>query len=279
MPEQTILLVDDDRDLLQSLTIMLKAAGYNVLTAEDSIRAISETRLRQPDLIILDIGLPGGDGFMILERLRAMRLLANLPIIILSAQDPKIHRDRALSAGAIAFLEKPAEKQQLLAAIRQALGDPSTSATDGRPPAHKTEGTETKTILVVDDDPDVLRALSVRLRANGYDVIVASDAVNAISKARKDGPDLIVLDIGLPGGDGFRIMERLKNMAQTATIPVIVISGQEPSLNRERAIRIGAKAYLQKPVDSLGLLAEIRKVLGELYGIEGWGGDEIGSRK
>ncbi|MBB5059979.1 DNA-binding response OmpR family regulator [Granulicella aggregans] len=119
-----------------------------------------------------------------------------------------------------------------------------------------------KKILVVDDDPEMRLALSVRLRANNYDVCVAVDGVSAIAEARKHMPNLILLDLGLPAGDGFTVLERLHSMEAVAHIPVIVVSGRNRLANQERVLLAQAKAFLQKPVKNSQLLAAIEKVLG-----------------
>ncbi len=120
-----------------------------------------------------------------------------------------------------------------------------------------------KKILLVDDDPDVRLAMHVRLKANGYDTCFASDALSSIAEARKQQPDVIILDLGLPGGDGFVVIERLKRHPSLAVIPIIVVSARDVSGNKERAIKAGAKVYLQKPVENAELLANIRQTLGE----------------
>jgi DNA-binding response OmpR family regulator len=120
-----------------------------------------------------------------------------------------------------------------------------------------------KKILIVDDDPDVLQGMHVRLKANHYDTFFACDAVGSITEARKHEPDLIILDLGLPAGDGFVVMERLKDNPYLAVIPVIVVSARDVLANKERALKAGAKAFLQKPVDNAELLRVIRQALGE----------------
>jgi CheY-like chemotaxis protein len=120
-----------------------------------------------------------------------------------------------------------------------------------------------KTILVVDDDPDVRLSLKVRLSTNRYNVVFAVDGVSSIAEARKHMPDLIILDLSLPAGDGFAVLERLKANESFALIPVIVVSGRDRFANRERAIKAGARTFLQKPVDNEHLLSVIRQVLGE----------------
>jgi two-component system OmpR family response regulator len=120
-----------------------------------------------------------------------------------------------------------------------------------------------KTILIVDDDPDVRLGLHVRLKANHYDVIFAADGMASIAQARKHTPDLIILDLGLPAGDGFSVLERLKANDSLALIPVIVVSARDLNTNMDRALKAGAKAFLQKPVDNAELLKVIRQALGE----------------
>jgi CheY-like chemotaxis protein len=120
-----------------------------------------------------------------------------------------------------------------------------------------------KKILIVEDDPDVRRGMHVRLKANHYDTFFAGDAISSIAEARKHQPDLIVLDIGLPAGDGFVVMERLKTIPSLAEIPVIVVSALGIPANQERALQAGAKAYLQKPMDNAEFLTVIRQALGE----------------
>jgi two-component system KDP operon response regulator KdpE len=120
-----------------------------------------------------------------------------------------------------------------------------------------------KTILIVDDDPDVRLGLHVRLKANHYDVIFAADGMASIAQARKHLPDLIILDLGLPAGDGFSVLERLKANDSLSLIPVIVVSARDLNANMDRALKAGAKAFLQKPVDNAELLKVIRQAMGE----------------
>jgi len=97
-------------------------------------------------------------------------------------------------------------------------------------------------ILVVDDDSDIRLGLNVRLRASGYATAFAADGITAISMARKERPDLILLDLGLPAGDGFSVLEQLKMSAEVAHIPVIVLSARDAEGNEKRALKAGATA-------------------------------------
>src|SRR5580658_8397964 len=136
---------------------------------------------------------------------------------------------------------------------------------------------DNKKILIVDDDPDVRLGLHVRLKANHYNVIFAADGMASIAEARKHMPDLIILDLGLPAGDGFVVMERLKSIDSLCLIPVIVVSARDRNANMDRALKAGAKAFLQKPVDNAELLAAIRQALGETAKPEEPGVYDMGS--
>ena len=129
MNGKKILIVDDDPDLLLGLTARLKAKGYGVICATDAISATAVARKEEPNLVILDLGLPAGDGFLVLERMKALPYLAGIPVIVLSARDPAGNEKRALDAGAVAFFQKPPENHEFLAAIRQALGETAALAT------------------------------------------------------------------------------------------------------------------------------------------------------
>ena len=120
-------------------------------------------------------------------------------------------------------------------------------------------------ILIVDDDPDMLHALEVRLKASGYGVHCAEDGTGAISEARKHTPDLIVLDLGLPAGDGFVVLDILKTNTDLSSIPVIVLSGRDRRANEERVLNAGGRAFLQKPVQSNEFLAVIRQALNQKH--------------
>ena len=121
---------------------------------------------------------------------------------------------------------------------------------------------ENQKILIVDDDPDLRRALRIRLQANHYDTVQASDGYTAMSVAQKERPNLIILDLGLPAGDGFVVLERFRVNPAISVTPVIVVSGRDAYANKERALKAGAKAFVQKPWNDNELLAIIAELLG-----------------
>jgi DNA-binding response OmpR family regulator len=119
-----------------------------------------------------------------------------------------------------------------------------------------------RTILIVCDDPFARHDLYVHLTANHYDVFLSADGSASIGEATTHEPDLIILVVDLPRGDGFTIMERSRANDRLALVPVIVLSGRERHTNEERSLA-GAKAFLQNPVTGAELVGVIRKLLGE----------------
>lgn len=116
-------------------------------------------------------------------------------------------------------------------------------------------------ILIVEDDGDVRLGYHVLLKANHYDTCFAADSMTAVSEARKHQPDLIILDLGLPAGDGFIVLERLQKNLNLSVIPVVVVSGRDIRGNKERALQAGARAFVQKPWDDNELLSIISQLL------------------
>ncbi len=114
-------------------------------------------------------------------------------------------------------------------------------------------------VLVVDDEQDVAQALKVRLKANGFNVVLASDSVQAFTMANKEKPDLIILDIMLPGGGGFVVAERLKLSQVTHRIPIIFLTGIPGG--EEKAYQLGASGYVMKPYQPDELLETIQRAL------------------
>jgi CheY-like chemotaxis protein len=118
-----------------------------------------------------------------------------------------------------------------------------------------------KTVLLVDDDNIVLLGTGVRLKSMGYTVYTAKDAVSAVSAVVKNHPDVIVLDVSLPAGDGFLVAERLQNLVGSAATPIIFITASANPTLRERAMRLGAAGFLKKPFDATLLADAIESAL------------------
>jgi len=120
---------------------------------------------------------------------------------------------------------------------------------------------EKKKILIVDDERDIVKALTIRLQGAGYEVVTAFDGAQAIFVAHKERPDLIILDIRMPAGDGFGVAEKLKQSASTFSIPVIFLTGGPERNSEEKAMTLGARFYIKKPYDPEELLDAIKRAL------------------
>jgi DNA-binding response OmpR family regulator len=124
----------------------------------------------------------------------------------------------------------------------------------------KTMGPKKK-ILIVDDERDIVKALMIRLRSSGYDVVIAYDGAQGIFVANKEIPDLVILDIRMPAGDGFSVAEKLKQSDRTNQIPVIFLTGSPERNAEERAMGLGARFYIKKPYDPEELIDAVKRAL------------------
>jgi DNA-binding response OmpR family regulator len=120
---------------------------------------------------------------------------------------------------------------------------------------------EKKKILIVDDERDIVKALMIRLQANGYEVVTAFDGAQGVFMAHKEKPDLIILDIRMPAGDGFSVAERLKNSMHTFSIPIIFLTGSPERDAEGRAMELGARFYIKKPYDPEELLDAVKRAI------------------
>lgn len=119
--EQKILIVDDHVETWQVLSAILRSGGFRPIWAADAVNAMSEARKQRPHAVLLDLGLPGGDGFIVLERLKANRLLSDIPVIVVTAMEAKATESKALEHGAAAFLQKPVKPDELIATIHAVI--------------------------------------------------------------------------------------------------------------------------------------------------------------
>jgi CheY-like chemotaxis protein len=132
----------------------------------------------------------------------------------------------------------------------------------------KAEPVPVKKILVVDDNEIILKTISLKLQGAGYQVVTALDGAEAVAAARREAPDLVLMDISFPpdvGGvewDGFRIMEWFRRLEAVKKTPVIIITGGQDAASKDRAVSSGALAFFHKPIDHDDLLKVIRSALG-----------------
>ena len=118
-----------------------------------------------------------------------------------------------------------------------------------------------KKILIMDDERDIVKALMIRLQTNGYNVVVAFDGAQGLFMANKEMPDLVIMDIRMPAGDGFSVAERLRQSDRTGQIPIIILTGSPERNAEERARGLGARFYIKKPYDPEELLDAVKRAL------------------
>ncbi len=243
-----ILIIEDNFDLAKVLSRRLQFEGYTAQMAADATQGVAIARKEKPDLIILDWMLPGGGGLAVLKRLRQMPETTNIPVIVLTGMRDPESKEKALAAGVSEYLEKPYDPGVLLKCIEKAIPEPDKESAG-------------KKILIIEDDEEFATVLAKRLQLNNYETIIALDTLQGISMALREKPNLILLDLLLPAGGGFLILERLKYSPDTLSIPVIVLSGIKDPERVLEAFEAGALDYIEKPYDPETLLKSIKKIL------------------
>lgn len=250
--ERRILVVEDDRDIAELISRSLATSGYEVTVASRARDAIDQARAHRPDLITLDIYLPDADGFEVLQQLKTDRDTASIPVVIVSVMPD--HRE-GLRLGAVDYLTKPIDPTRLVQSVNRVLHGPGK-------------------VLVVDDDRDTRDLLQAALEQRGFTVVLTSSGKRAVMLARQEFPDLILLDLKLPGMDGYEVLQRLKAASDTADIPVVVITGSltDEEVKQKKVLSLGAARFLTKPFAVDELVAEIDTVVGTHLGSQA-GGD------
>ncbi len=237
-----VLIVDDDDDFRALIKAQLSHAGYTVLDARDAAAALHIARTSLPDVITVDLLMPGIDGWSFIDRLRQEEGLAQIPIVVVSgAVDAK--KDTRLP-GDVSVIAKGEGHARLMREISLALA--------GRRGAR---------ILVAEDDADLRGVLTASLTRNGHQVIQARDGAEALAAIERDRIDLLVLDLVMPNIDGFEVLARLKDITKGETIPVVVVTGTDRSATELQALRLGANVYLTKPIEAAALTEEVTRLL------------------
>jgi DNA-binding response OmpR family regulator len=246
-----VLVVEDDSPIRLMLADLLADAGYTVAEAIDGFEALEHVRERRPDLIVLDLMMPGMSGWEFLERSRGQLERANVPVIVLSAI--RGVGDYPATLGVAAWFTKPLEVKNFLNAVEQLAGPSHTRAGLGA----TDNPTTPSTILLIEDDPDVGEVIGEFLAHQGFDVEVASTIELASARINRDPPQLILLDLMLPGATGWDFLRRRQVERALAAIPVLVVSAA-PQDRLMDAKELGADGYLSKPFDFDVLTALVR---------------------
>lgn len=206
MDQKKILIVEDEEVLLKALERKLTHDGYQVILAEDGAKGLAAVREHQPDLILLDILMPNLDGFGVLEQLKTDGVTPNLPVIVISNSGQPVEIDRALKLGARDYLIKAEfDPEEVVEKVRAVLGDPAPAS--AAPTA--SAGGATRRVLIVEDDQFLRDLMERKLKKEGFEVQTAIEGESALGKIAEWKPELVLLDIILPGLDGFSILVRV----------------------------------------------------------------------
>ena len=268
-----VLVVDDILPNLKLLEARLSAEYFEVLTATNGPEAIAICEKGQCDIVLLDVMMPGMDGFEVCRRLKGQVATAHLPIVLVTALDQPADRVRGLDAGADDFLTKPIDEIALIARVRSlarlkvtvdelrnraattvALGMiapfASPNADDGK----------RGRILMVDDRASSAERLAHALGSH-HTVHVEADAHEALFRAAEDNVDLIIVSLGLANYDGLRLCSQIRSLERTRNLPILAIADLEDRQRVLRGLDLGVNDYLTRPVDRNELLARVRTQL------------------
>lgn len=225
----TVLLVEDDARAIDLLSLYLTASNFHVTVARDGEEGLAMTRRLHPSAIILDLMLPRLDGWDFLAQAKADPEIADIPVIIVSILD---ERGKGIALGAAEYIVKPANRDDLMAALRRLTLTSRPQALNG-----------SAKVLLIDDDPLAIELMEAVLQPEGYKILKAANGENGIALAQQEIPSLIILDLLMPGLDGFGVVERLRAESATASIPIIILTSK--TMTHEEKERLnGQISYL-----------------------------------
>lgn len=282
MEKKKILVVEDDSVLRDVLIAKLSKTGYIVSGAEDGEVAMDAMRKDKPDLILLDILMPKKDGMQVMEEINKDENLKGIPIIVVSNSGQPVEVERARSLGARDFLIKAVfEPNEVLEKVDIILGKRSVTQNQSEinVPQEKETTSDARTsnsiqsnakeiadsknikIMVVEDDKFLRELLVRKLYSEGFTVESAIDATGAFDILKHFTPSIILLDLILPGIDGFEILSRIKKDNALAAVPVIILSNLGQKEDIERAMSLGAIDFMVKANFTLDeIVNKVRKI-------------------
>lgn len=252
-----VLIVEDNTDLHRLLAARLRADGRQVFVAETAAQAEVVLAGEQVGAVVLDLILPDADGRNFLVRLRSDAATSSLPVLVMTTRTSAHIRRECLELGAAAFLEKPFAPDELASAVERVLqGEPQAPA-----PVPAPARTGPHPILVVEDDPLVASLLSHRLGREGFEVLRFGDGTEALAGIEGRVLSLAILDVKLPGMDGFQLLTRLRQQPQRAQTPIVMLTAMGKEEHVVRGLSLGADDYILKPFSPSELIARVRRLL------------------
>lgn len=247
-----ILIVEDDKALLKALRAKLISEGYEVVAVEDGEQALEKIK-EKPDAVLLDILLPKKSGMKVLEELQDFKELLKIPIIIISNSGQPVEIEQAERLGVKDFLVKTDfTPQDVLDKLSRFVPPPHTLVTKNAPPPAELKNGAGRpapskgTVLIVEDDSFLRKLLVEKLRHEGFNTAEAAGGKEALEYLRKEAPLVVLLDLVMPGVDGFQVLQEMKKGQANKNIPVIVLSNLGEQDNVDHAKSLGADDYLIK---------------------------------
>lgn len=228
-----VLLIDDDPMIQQLVRSRLQEDDMRVSVAGDGAEGLRAMRSERPDVVILDIRLPKLDGWSVLSTMKTDETLRQIPVVVLSVEE---ERGKGFSLGAFEYLVKPVEPERLLSVISSAIS----------PAAGE--------VLVVDDESETRELVRRRLRNEGFAVAEAANGEDAMLRVRVAPPALMILDLMMPGMDGFEVIERVRGAGHE--FPVVVLTGKELSDTERSRLREAFARIIQKNGRSIDEVVE-----------------------
>jgi two-component system cell cycle response regulator len=250
MKERSILVIEDDPLNRKLVHALLSFGGYNVLEAGSAEEGLALAREKTPDCILMDIRLPGREGMSAMRLLKQDPALRTIPVIALTASAMSGDEEKAIEAGCDAYITKPIDSALFMGTVQSLMQRAA-------PPAEVGNGR----VLIVDDEPIVVDFLATQLHNAGWETVKASGGEEAIRAAREAPPDLILMDVLMPGINGYEATRRLKADQRTAGIPIILVTGLNGIEDTLSGLDAGADEFLSKPVSTAELIVRIRNML------------------
>jgi CheY-like chemotaxis protein len=240
------LVVESNYRSAELIRVQLEAEGFRVLLAASAEEAMAFAERETLSLITLDIMMPDVDGWTFLEQLKRIPALLTVPVVIISIL---ADRTRGFSLGAAAVMQSPVSRQELYDTLL-GLGLSSLS------------GENAIKVLIVDDDPKAVELVAVRIRGMASDVLRAYGGREAIEIARREIPDLVVLDLMMPDVNGFDVVDALSADPTTAGIPVIVVTASQVTAEERMRLNGGVASVMGKAgFDGKRFVAEVRRAM------------------
>jgi two-component system cell cycle response regulator len=266
-----ILVVDDVPANVKLLEAKLSSEYFDVVTADNGPRAIELARAESPDIILLDVMMPGLDGFEVCRRLKVDPTTAHIPVIMVTALSDAANRVRGLEAGADDFLTKPVRDIALFARVRSLVRlkmvmdewrlREQTSAAFGVLPSPASAMAEEyggAHVLVCEDN--AVEAANIReiLSRDHDDILVLPSSREVLKNASTRDFDLIVVNLAIADDDALRICSLLRSQERSRHVPILLIAEEDESLRLAQSLDLGVNDYLIKPIDANELLARVR---------------------